>query len=252
MKLARLLDSELTQWALITHAVPAHRVRRFLPEGVELETTFSMDGTELGLISVNTYSQHSSSWPRAEHALFKTYIRYRGRPATWLFHSFVGSELTYWLQKPVQEGLEEAHFHIRSEANSDHLTIYGLSMQSMTNSMIFKLQAKERNFSEFNRYLCGRWHHLGNSPVGILFDRIYSMCLQNPEECELKDGYFGFWHKKGLLAEDEVNKHLVSALTESSVLLKSRGVYPALILPRPVFNGQRLPSDFSFIFRLGV
>lgn len=48
-------EVDVQNFALVTHAVPAERVRRILPARFELETFTSEDGRELALISSSVF-----------------------------------------------------------------------------------------------------------------------------------------------------------------------------------------------------
>lgn len=98
---------EVDDFALVTHAVPAERVRVHLPDVYELQT-FKAGGVERCFVSTTYFCNRDFrpavvGFPRLTFAesTYRTYVVHRGRAGVYFFGRYVGSALVWAGQRAV-------------------------------------------------------------------------------------------------------------------------------------------------------
>lgn len=223
---------ELRDFALITHVVPAERVRRIIPRQLELETFRDTDGVAKAYVSVGMFFNDHFRWGLAPEphlnfyqATYRTYIRHKGRPAVYFFKTYLGTPSSFLLQRTLARHALSGNFEVSTALGVHGYSAYTAALQSADGITSFELSATELPRSrapfasgeELSQFLTFRPHGLFESSVGPLADQIVRHRRIYPWAGTLKSARFDLWAKLRILSRNEA-MNPYSVLVEPSVV----------------------------------
>lgn len=220
------LRARVRHLALITHAVPAERVRRHLPPQFELET-FSMNGGgQKALVSVACFLNQGLHWsmlpwPRLtfEQVNYQTYVRYKGRVGVYFFATYLATPLSFLLERAVARNAYYGTFQVHRIQSREHgYGLYRYHVWSNHGETEIELTADRNSRSvsalkpydpfvsgnELVQHLSYRLHGFLKSSIGIYVDQMVLHPRMNPWFGELVSGRFELWERLGILKAKEV------------------------------------------------
>jgi hypothetical protein len=243
--------SVLEDFTLITHAVPAVRIRPHLPRELELETFQSGGGDGHG---EKAFVSNASFFNRGFHAAllpfarlnfaqitYRTYVRYKGRRGVFFFATALSSRTAFMLQRGTSRIVHLGKYEREKLLGGEGYERYTFSMESDLGQTRFELEATERphahapfkNGDELAQFLTYRQHGFLYMPGGILGDQKVAHERMHPLSGKLRSARFELWEKLGILRPHET-------LEPFSVLVQPR--IPFTLFP-PV------PRQIAFLDR---
>lgn len=230
--LTRLTTAEVDvqNFALVTHAVPAERVRRHLPARYELETFGSESGDEMAFISSSTFCNRQIHWSAARYpahdfdqSTFRTYVTWKGLRGAYFFGTYVSTRLSLAGQRLVAANTRLADFDVDIQGGPDGYPIFDTRIVAGDQQLIIRLEASDRpsakhpftDGEEHAQFLTYRLHGFARSPFGETYGPIEHRRMQ-PWEGHLLEGRFDLWEQLGILEPHEA-ADVFSVLVEPSV-----------------------------------
>ncbi|MFP5351404.1 MAG: DUF2071 domain-containing protein [Actinomycetota bacterium] len=223
-------EVDVQNFALVTHAVPAERVRRILPARFELETFTSEDGRELALISSSVFCNRQLHWSPARYpahdfdqCTFRTYVTWRGRRGAYFFGTYVGTRLSYVAQKLVAAGTRLADFDVDIQGGTHGYPVFDVRVVAGDQQLMLQLEARDRptarhpfvSGNEHAQFITYRLHGFARSPFGETYGPIEHRHM-DPWSGRLLQGRFDLWEQLGILEPEEA-EDVFSVLVEPSV-----------------------------------
>ena len=231
---------DVQNFALITHAVPAQRVRPHVPERFELQTFIDESGQETALVSASSFCNRQLHWSASRYpahdfdqSTYRTYVVHKGRSGAFFFGSFVSTRMSYIAQSAVAADTHLAEFDVEIELGDRGYERYRSRARSDVGEIYFDIEARDnprakhpfatgKEHAQFITYrLHGYSHALGG---GVSYGPIEHRHM-DPWEGSLTEGRFDYWERKEILAPEE-------ALRPYSVLVEP-AVRFVLHPPRP-------------------
>lgn len=235
---------DVQNFALITHAVPAQRLRRLVPDRFQLETFVDAEGREMGFISASSFCNRQIHWSAARYpahdfdqSTFRTYVRHKGRHGAFFFATYVGTRLSFVGQVLVAAHTSLANFEVDIQMNDKGYQRYASQARTGTEELQFVLQATDvpkakppfDTGDEHAQFITYRLHGYAHPPVGGVTYGPIDHRHMDPWEGRLLEGRFDLWDRLGLLPQDEWLEPY-SVLVEPSVRFT---LHP----PRPAGEG---------------
>lgn len=235
------LSVERRHYALITYAIPAARLTHLLPPALEPELV-----ADHALITTVCFRNVRMRWSMMlcpyltfEQCSYRTYVRYRGSAATYLFGSDLGSIGSYLAHSIFFGTVTPARFQVLRDPHSPLLARkvgygrYDATIESANGVSLFRLEAFEsaavKNQTALSRFLTEQSYVFLRSATGLLGVRISSHQGFNPWSGRLLGARFDFWERLGLLSRDEARQP-VSVLVEPSIRQNLSLPMPARLL----------------------
>lgn len=138
---------DVENFALVTHKVPAERVRRHVPERYELQT-FEEAGEEFALVSATCFCNRdfrptALQFPRHSfnESTYRTYITYQGHAAVFFFCRFLGTALATLPQKTIDRNVYQADFEVDTDLGPAGFTRYVCRAAGPRGETYFSLEA---------------------------------------------------------------------------------------------------------------
>lgn len=230
--LARLTTAQVDvqNFALVSHAVPAERVRRHVPDRFELETFENEDGRETALISSSTFCNRQIHWSAARYpahdfdqSTFRTYVTWKGLRGAYFFGTYVSTRLSYLAQKLVAADTRLADFDADIRGGADGYPIFDVRVVAGDQQLVMQLEALDEpgakhpftTANEHAQFITYRLHGFARSPFGETYGPIEHRHM-DPWAGRLVRGRFDFWDQMGVL-EPEMASDVFSVLVEPSV-----------------------------------
>ena len=235
---------DVQNFALITHAVPAERIRRLLPDRFELETFPDAEGREMGFISASSFCNRQIHWSAARYpahdfdqSTFRTYVKHRGRCGAYFFGTYVSTRLSFVGQISVAAHTRLADFDVDIDLTERGYVRYASRARVGSEELRFVLEATDaprakapfETGEEHAQFITYRLHGYARPPVGGVTYGPIEHRHMDPWEGRLLEGRFDLWDRLGLLPEDEWAEPF-SVLVEPSVRFT---LHP----PRPAGEG---------------
>lgn len=234
-------EVDVENFVLVTHAVPADRVRPQVPARYDLQTFVSEEGREMALISASCFCNRQFHWTPARRPAhdfnqntFRTYVTHKGKVGSYFFATYVDTAPSYLAQSMLARDIHRATFEVDTSAGEAGYPNYSLEARASTNEVLaFELEALERpqaippfsSAREMIDFITYRLHGFSSSPFGEVWGPIEHRHME-PWAGNLLSGRFDLWARRGLLQEDEWNDALHSVLVDP-------GVHFTLHPPRP-------------------
>ncbi len=235
------LQLDVQNFALVTHAVPAERVRPHVPDMFELQTFTGDDGRELVLVSANGFCNrqvHLAPLRYPAHdfdqVTFRTYVTYKGiTNGAYFFGTYVNTALSYAGQISVARCTWRADIEADIDGGAAGYPSYAYEARGPKGTVSYRLAATEaptakhpfETGDELAQFITYRLHGFTQSPLGFQNHGPIEHRHMKPWSGRLLEGRFDFWAEMGILEEDEF-ADVYSVLIEPSVHFT---LYP----PRP-------------------
>ena len=130
------IASEVRNFALVTYAVRADRVRARLSVPYQLET-FHEDDQEWCLVSATCFCNHGFTWsalpyPRLtfDESTYRTYVTHRGRRGVYFFRRFLGTPLAFGQQRAFEMNAALGQFEVETEVDESGYPSYVCSVRN--------------------------------------------------------------------------------------------------------------------------
>ena len=228
-RFARIEDT-IQNFALVTHVVPAERVRPQIPDRFELET-FWEDGIEKAWISTSCFCNHQCRWGGLRYpahdfdqTTFRTYATYRGLRGAYFFGTWVSTRLSWFGQFSVAAHTRLADFDVEINGGRNGYPLYRFIARSGPAEVGFDIEALERvepkapfkTGDEHGGFITHRLWGFTRNPSGVhVVGRIQHRRMR-PWAGRLNSGRFDYWAEKEILFPDEYD-NVYSVLVEPSV-----------------------------------
>lgn len=223
-------EVDVQNFALVTHAVPAERVRRHLPRRFQLETFRSEDGREMAFISTSTFCNRQIHWSAARYpahdfdqSTFRTYVTWRGLRGAYFFGTYVSTRLSYVGQRLVAANTRLADFEVDIQGGAGGYPVFDARVVAGDQQLVLRPDALEQpvakhpfaSANEHAQFITYRLHGFARSPFGECYGPIEHRHM-DPWSGRLREGRFDLWEQMGILEPDEAGEAF-SVLVEPSV-----------------------------------
>lgn len=211
------MSIDVRNFAIVTHAVPADRVRAHLPDPYELQT-FSDDGDELSLVSATCFCNKDFRWsalPYPRHTFnentYRTYVTHKGRVGVYFFRRYLGTQLARLPQRVFERFARHGDFEVDVDIDEEGVHDYFCSVEGDGRRTEFELsaldvpdvQAPFETPDEHAQFITYRLHGFFTSSAGFQGHMPVSHPRMDPWAGRLLNGRFDVWHELGILKPDE-------------------------------------------------
>ena len=239
--LATEAEVDLENVILITHAVPAERILRHLPEGLALETFDAEDGREMSFVTTTCFCNRDVRWRltrRPTHTFnqitFRTYVTHGSDRGLYFFGDYVDTLSSWAVQGALAAGTQRARFDVDVAREGRAYRRYSCSARSGDEEVAFVAEASgepaaPRPFTtgrQHAQFLTFRLHGFAKNPFGLHSHGRVDHRRFRPLSGRLIEGRFDFWENLGVLEPGE-------ALSPYSILVEPH-IRFILLPPRPV------------------
>jgi hypothetical protein len=224
------LSVEVRNFALITYAVPAERVRPRLPGPYTLET-FHRNGQEQCLVSGTCFCNHDFRWsalpyPRLtfDEGTYRVYVTHRGRRGVYFFRRFLSSPVALVPQRVVDANVAVGVFDVETRFDDSGYGLYTCCVQSGEAENSFTVRAGEvpprkmpfASGDELAQHITYRTHGFFQTTAGLQGHMPVSHRRMAPWSGELVSARFDTWTQLGIVRAEEVSEPY-SVLIEPAV-----------------------------------
>jgi uncharacterized protein YqjF (DUF2071 family) len=239
--LAAEAEVDLENVIFVTHAVPAERIRRYLPSGLALETFEDEDGHEASLVTTTCFCNRDVRWRltrRPTHTFnqitFRTYVTHGDDRGLWFFGDYVDTVSSWAVQRLLAKGTKLAKFDLDVERDGRNYTRYSCRARSGDETVAFVAETfapppalhpftTGRQHDQFVTY---RLHGFARNPLGLHSHGRVDHRRFRTTSGRLLEGRFDFWERLGIIEPGE-RLDAFSVLTEPHIRF-------ILMPPRPV------------------
>lgn len=231
---------DVENFALITHAVPANRLRAHVPAQFELET-FVRDREEVGLITTTSFCNRQLHWSWARYPAhdfdqmtFRTYVTHKGRRGSYFLGTYVSTRLSFLGQSAVAANSFLAKFDVEVQGGTTGYPAYATATRVDHGESSFEIEATEHPHAkhpfatgeELAQFITYRLHGFARNPLGFQTHGPVDHRRMSPWSGTLLSGRFDFWERLEILQPEEFLP-AYSVLVEPSIRF-------TLHLPRPL------------------
>lgn len=234
------LKVQIRNFVVITHAVPAERVRAVLPADYDLQT-FAGDGGETCLVSATCFCNHDFRYglgfPRMtfDENTLRTYVAYRGRPGVYFFGRYLSSSVATAGQKTLSRHVWKGDFDVDTDLSEEGYESYRARTTGEIGDIDFVIEAGDapaapppfESPDDHAQFITYRPSGLFTSQAGLQGHMPVGHRRMDPWAGRLVAGRFEPWERWGILLPDE-HEHVYSVLVEPVIDFT---LYP----PRPAF-----------------
>lgn len=222
---------DVQNFALITHAVPAERVKPHVPQRFELQTFAAESGEEMAFVSASNFCNRQIHWSASRYpahdfdqSTYRTYVHHKGRVGAFFFGSFVSTRLSYVGQVLVASHTHLANFDVDIDMGPEGYSSYRSHARSDVGDLYFHIEARDRpsakrpfsSGEEHSEFITYRLHGYSRSLAGGVSYGPIEHRHMTPWEGHLFEGRFDYWERMGILMPDEARQPY-SVLVEPSV-----------------------------------
>ena len=234
------LQIDVQNFALVTHSVPAERVRPHVPELFELETYLDESGREMTFVSANGFCNRQVHWALARYPAhdfdqltFRTYVTYGGLKGSYFFGTYVSTRLSLLGQLSVARCTWLADFDLDISSHTAGYPSYACGAEGPRGTVSYRLEATEApepkhpfdSGDALAQFITYRLHGFTKHPFGFQTHGPVEHRRMRPWSGRLLEGRFDFWERMGILEPSEF-ENVYSVLIEPSVRF-------TLFAPRP-------------------
>ncbi len=222
---------DVDNFVLVTHAVPASRLRAHVPDYFHLETFTSESGEEMCLISVTSFCNRQLHWSAARHPAhdfdqmnFRTYVSHKGRRGSYFFGTYVSTRLSFLGQSAVAANSYLASFQVDVNGGPTGYPAYSTVAATSHGEGSFVIEATNHpeavhpfeTGDEHAQFITYRLHGFARNPLGFQTYGPVEHRRMSPWSGTLLSGRFDFWERLEILQPEEVVP-AYSVLVEPSV-----------------------------------
>jgi len=212
------ISIEVRNFAIVTYAVPADRVRGRLPSAYDLETFLGEDG-ELALVSATCFCNHDFRWSALPHprltfdeSTYRTYVSHRGRRGVYFFKRYLGSPLALPPQRAVEMSASLGRFAVETELDESGYAAYSCRVQSREEENSFLVTARDDPLArapfhtgeEMAQHITYRLHGFFTTAAGFQGHMPVSHPRMAPWSGELVSARFDTLSRLGILHQNEL------------------------------------------------
>jgi uncharacterized protein YqjF (DUF2071 family) len=209
---------EVRNFALVTYAVRADRVKARLPVSYQLET-FHEDDQEWCLVSATCFCNHGFKWaalpyPRLtfDESTYRTYVTHRGRRGVYFFRRFLGTPLASGPQRAFEMNAALGQFEVETEVDESGYASYVCSVRNGATENTFSIRALDDPTGRFPfdtgeelaQHITFRLHGFFTSAAGFEGRMPISHRRMAPWSGELVSARFDTLTELGFLDESEI------------------------------------------------
>jgi uncharacterized protein YqjF (DUF2071 family) len=207
---------------LITHSVPAARVRRHLPDLYELETFAAADGSERALVSATCFCNrnfrpYALAYPRLtfNESTYRTYVRLRGRVGVYFFGRYLGDPVALAAQRLFARDTYLGDFDVSIAAAEKGYPSYSCSVASARGATRFAARALDRPTArppfhsghDLAQFITYRLHGFFTSSLGHQGHMPVSHKRMSPlAGALLEDPRLDLWEQLGIVSPEEASQ----------------------------------------------
>ncbi len=211
-------DIEIENFAVITHRVPATRVRTHLPQQYDLET-FSEGDMEYTFVSATCFCNRNFRWaavalPRHtfNETTYRTYVTHKGDKGVYFFGRYLGTRASTAGQRITSRDVWRGDFDLDISGGSEGYESYICKIASAggATSFAFEAHAAPAAKGPFEtgeahaQFLTYRLHGYFTSSLGIQADGAVDHPRMQPFEGILRSAHLGLWEELGMLTPEEI------------------------------------------------
>ena len=235
----------LTNFCMVTYAVPPERVRRYIPPGLELDTRRNARGEHAFVSAVLFLNDHirlfPTLWPTFTfyQVNYRTYVRHKERPGVWFFRLMQASRMADFNRRVFGAPTFYAPMKQQCSLDAHGGTYRRYRFDSVASDHTLHLDVEPApNFSNFD----GLFASTGEMEAFL---------TSRP------DGYFSNQRRPGITSltvwHDPLRPHYGTAHTAQFSVLSELGLVPGeeqrtpycvMLAPKTVLLGQ-LPKHFA-------
>ena len=224
---------EVENFAVVTHRVPADRVRAHLPDIYELQT-FEQDGEEYAFVSATCFCNRDfrvTGVPFPRHTFnestYRTYVDYNGRWGVYFIGRYLGTPLAVSAQKTLARDTWRGDFDVSIDRTADGYRSYVCNVSGDHGGASFSVEAADppsaqapfSSVDEHTQFITYRLSGLFTSTAGLQGHMPVSHPRMRPYQGRLFAGRFEFWERLGIVRPEE-----------------REDVYSVLVLPHVPFT----------------
>ncbi len=246
LKLASLAI-QIENFAVVTHRVPAQRVRDRLPPIYELQTHRDED-EEWCFISTTCFCNRDFRWalaPYPRHTFnectYRTYVTCGSDIGVYFFGRYLSTTLATAAQKVTSRDLWKGEFDIETDFGATGYTSYTCRIAGEHGDTTFALAATDepapkgpfQTGKEHAQFITFRPNGYLTSSIGLQAVGAVSHPPMNPYEGTLRSGVFPLWRQLGFLDDAEMDAPFsvlitrrVPFLLQVPIPIMRRGVPP--------------------------
>ncbi|MFN2525820.1 MAG: DUF2071 domain-containing protein [Actinomycetota bacterium] len=216
MKGPRVFSIEVTDFAIVTYAVPAERVWAHLPKPYELDTFEGPKGT-IAFVSTTCFCNRdfrpTINYPRHtfNESTYRTYVTHKGRKGIYFFGRYLSTTRAWVSQRPIARHTYRAAFDVSITNTVEGYASYLCKVVSDVGDTSFSLQAMQdpegkhpfTSGEELAQFLTYRLHGFYTDVIGAQGHMPVSHPRMNPFAGELSDARFDLWDKLEILRPEE-------------------------------------------------
>lgn len=219
LELASSIRVDVEHFALVTHAVPAERVRAHLPDEYELETFRAPDGSERAFVSATCFCNrnfraYALAYPRLtfNESTYRTYVRRESKRGVYFFGRYLGRGLAAASERLFDQHAFLGEFEVKIDRTEKGYELYECSVSSDRGDTQFALQAVDTpppqqpfdSGDDLAQFITYRLHGFFTSSLGRQGHMPVGHRRMEPFAGELHSGRFDLWERMGILAPNEV------------------------------------------------
>ncbi len=210
---------EIQNFALVSHLVPAERLRPHIPSQLRLETFGGPGRGESALVTTSCFCNRQLHWSLSRYpavdfdqSTFRTYVTYKGRRGSYFFGTYVSTRLSFTVQSMLAAGSRRAEFDVAIQGGDAGYPNYAASATTGDEHLRLELEATGRpeakppfrTGDEHAEYVTHRLHGFARSPFGWVTHGPIRHRRMKPWGGRLLDARLDFWTDLGILDADEL------------------------------------------------
>lgn len=212
-----VLSVNVRDFALITYAVAAERVKTHLPSAYQLDT-FEGAGGEYAFVTTTCFSNEHFrpvvGFPRQtfDESTYRTYVTHKDRSGVYFFGRYLGTNLAWLSQRPIARHTYTGDFHVAILNGGGDYASYTCDATSSAGQTRFALKADQKveakppfsSGNELVQFLTYRLHGFYTDVIGAQGHMPVTHPRMNPVAGFLTEAKFDLWDELGIVTSEEI------------------------------------------------
>ncbi len=213
------LRIEVTNFAAITHAVPAERVRANVPDVYEVETFVDTDGIEKAFVTATCFCNDDFRWahsPYPKHTFnentYRGYVTADDKKGLYFFGRYLGSPLAVAGQRTIARDTWLGNFSLNIGRGPEGYTRYDCDVTGSRGGTHFRVVATDQppalhpfsSGEEMAQHITYRLNGFFTTSAGFQGRMPVAHPRMRPYSGRLLSGRFDLWTELDILEPDEV------------------------------------------------